>query len=111
MGRTAKWNGLGQPIPLVQQNYIKKIDGIGEMLWFWMKHWIMTWLCIGAITNLTESWVDCACEVMLADGIYGRYIYIPGVPKKSTPVWFVITSKQVKLLKRNNLYQIEEGLT
>jgi hypothetical protein len=34
-----------------------------------------------------------------------------GCPKKSTPVWFVITSKQVKLLKRNNLHQIEEGLT
>jgi hypothetical protein len=28
------------------------------MLWFLMKHWIMMWLCIGAIANLTESWVD-----------------------------------------------------
>ena len=38
-------------------------------------------------------------------------ILIPGVPKKSNPVWFVITSKQIKLLKRNNLHQIEEGRT
>jgi hypothetical protein len=32
------------------------------------------------------------------------HIYIPGVPKKSTPVWFIITSKQVKLSNRNNLH-------
>jgi hypothetical protein len=38
-------------------------------------------------------------------------VEVPGVPKKSTPVWFVITSKQVKLLKRNNLHQIEKRLT
>jgi hypothetical protein len=43
--------------------------------------------------------------------VFQEEIELPGVPKKSTPVWFVITSKQVKLLKRNNLHQIEEGLT
>jgi hypothetical protein len=32
------------------------------------------------------------------------HIYIPGVPKKGTPVWFIITSKQVKLSNRNNLH-------
>jgi hypothetical protein len=31
-------------------------------------------------------------------------VNIPGVPKKSTPVCFIITSKQVKLSNRNNLH-------
>jgi hypothetical protein len=58
-------NGLGQTIPLVQQNYIKEING-----WYWRDVVIFNetsnndvtvyW---GYIANLTESWVDRACEV------------------------------------------------
>jgi hypothetical protein len=48
--------------------------------------------------------LDVTCHTHQVNLNSALYIYIPGVPKKSTPVWFLITYKQVKLSNRKNLH-------
>ena len=64
-GSNGMRNGLGQTIPLVQQNYIEEING-----WYWGDVVIFNEILNNDVTvhvlgysNLTESWVHRACEI------------------------------------------------